>query len=70
MILKEEAPVRDCTKVGPGDFIKVFNKWYKIKSNTAFGQETTPKSWTVVTDDGLTMGMFNIERYAKKEDFK
>ncbi len=61
-------PARSVTEVGKGDFIKVGGQWKEIASNTAAGAERTPKSWTVTTTDGGKYGMFNIDRYATKDD--
>lgn len=62
-------PGRSVKEVGAGDFVKIGTHWEKIVSNSAAGQEQLPKDWTVKTEHGA-YGMFNINRYAKKEDFE
>jgi hypothetical protein len=66
--LKEDAPFRSVTDVGPGDYVKVGSEWKQIASNSAAGSERTPREWTVTTRDGGSYGMWNIKRYAKKGD--
>ncbi len=68
--LKSNAPSRDVTQVGPGDYVKIGSTWQKISSNSAHGAEHTPRSWTVRTTDGGEHGMFGINRYAKAEDLE
>lgn len=68
MNLKNDAPSRSVTDVGPGDYVKIGSQWREIKFNSAHGQQRTPKSWTVRTTDGASHEMFGINRYAKKED--
>ena len=68
MKLKSDAPSRSARDVGPGDFVKVGTSWKKIESNTASGQERTPRSWSVKTEDGASYDMFSIRRYAKADD--
>jgi hypothetical protein len=59
---------RSCTEVGPGDFVKVAGVWKMIEANTAFGLKRTPRSWTVTTSDGSSYDMFDIQRYAQRDD--
>lgn len=59
---------RSVTEVGPGDFVKVGTEWKEISHNSAAGAERTPKSWSVRTTDGGSYGMYDIRRYAKRED--
>lgn len=61
---------RSVTEVGPGDFVKVGTQWKQIASNSAAGAERTPRSWSVTTTDGGSYGMYDIGRYAKKEDLR
>jgi len=68
--LKSSAPSRNVTQVGPGDYVKVGERWEKITSNSAFGADRTPRSWTIATDAGNTYGMYHINRYAKAEDLE
>lgn len=65
---KENAPSRSVTEVGAGDFVKIGQSWQKIISNTAFGAEKPPRTWSVTTEDGRAYSMFDIKRYAKSED--
>ena len=70
--LKSEAPnVRDVTEIGSGDYIKVGKQWKEVASNSAEGAERTPKGgWTVRTTDGMSYGVLEINRYAKREDLE
>lgn len=71
MRLKDKAPSRSVTEVGPGDYIKApGGSWLKIAANTAHGSERTPRDWTVTTEGGGRYGMFNINRYAKAGDLE
>lgn len=67
--LRADAPVRCCTDVSPGDYVKVRGVWEPIAWNTAFGAASTPREWWVRTALG-THGMWDIDRYAKAEDFE
>jgi len=68
--LKEGAPSRGVTEVGPGDYVKIGSRWERITSNTAQGAPHTPRSWTVQTEGGGSYGMYRIDRYAKAEDLE
>lgn len=68
--LKNNAPVRSTTDVGPGDYVKIGSQLKQISSNTAHGAERAPRSWTVQTTDGGEYGMLRVNRYAKAEDFE
>ena len=68
--LKAEAPIRNVTEVGPGDFVRIGRQWIEILSNTAHGAPELPKSWSIECDDGNCYGMFSVDRYAKQEDFE
>lgn len=68
MELRKDAPSRDVTEVGAGDFVLIKRTWKQIESNTAEGQPRTPRSWIVKTTDGGAHGMYEINRYAKAED--
>jgi hypothetical protein len=68
--LKSNAPSRDVTQVGPGDYVKIGSQWQKISSNTAHGADRTPRSWSVRTESGSEHGMFGINRYAKADDLE
>ncbi len=70
MTLKSDAPTRSVMHVGPGDYVKIGSEWRRISSNTAFGDERTPRSWTVTTEDGRNYTMFDINLYAKAEDLR
>lgn len=67
--LKNNAPSRDVTDVGPGDYVKIGSHWEKIRENSAHGAEHLPRSWTVRTEVG-SHGMYDINRYAKAEDLE
>jgi len=67
MRIKTDAPGRSVREIGPGDYVRVDGKLERVVANTAEGAATTPKDWTVVTERGAR-GMFQIGRYAKKED--
>jgi hypothetical protein len=69
MELKSDAPIRDVTEIGAGDFILVDKDWYKVRSNTAEGRDHPGKSWAVTTQEGHTYTAWSINRYAKAEDF-
>lgn len=68
--LKNDAPSRSVTDVGPGDYVKIGTQWKQISSNSAEGASHTPRHWDVKTTDGGSYGMFNVNRYAKKEDIE
>ena len=68
--LKNNAPSRSVTDVGPGDYVKIGSSLQKVTSNTAQGAEHTPRSWSVKTESGSTHGMFGINRYAKADDLE
>ena len=65
--LKPDAPSRDVTEVGAGDYVKIGSSWHEIRSNSAYGRKL-PREWTVETIDGHKVGMYGIRRYAKAED--
>ncbi len=67
--LKNSAPSRDVIEVGPGDYVKIGSHWEKIRSNSAHGAASLPRSWTVRTESG-EHGMYGINRYAKAEDLE
>lgn len=69
MKLKPNAPSRGALEVGPGDYVKIGQSWRKIVSNTAYKAECTPRSWTITTESGRSHSMWNVNRYAKAEDF-
>jgi hypothetical protein len=60
--------VRSVTEVGPGDYVKIGRDWKRIESNSAHGQQRTPRSWTVRTTDGASYGMYDINLYAKASE--
>lgn len=66
--LKQEAPARGVTEVGPGDYVKIGQRWERVTANTAQGASHAPRSWTVQTEGGRSYGMYDIGRYAKAED--
>jgi hypothetical protein len=66
--LRAGAPDRTVTEIGPGDYVKVNGWWELVEWNTAFAVQSTPRRWFIRTGSG-TRGMFEIERYAKAEDF-
>lgn len=68
--LKSDAPSRNVTQIGPGDYVKIGSSWRRVSSNSAQGAEHTPRSWSVTTEDGGSHGMFGINRYAKAEDLE
>lgn len=65
-----DAPSRSVTEVGPGDFVKVADGWLRIHSNSAFEADPLPRSWVIVTQDGMAHGMYDIGLYAKAEDME
>ncbi len=67
---KDNAPTRSAMDVGRGDYVKIGSSWHKIASNTAHGQEYTPRNWTVQTEDGHTVDMWGVKLYAKAEDIE
>ncbi len=74
-VLKPDAPGRDATDVGPGDYVSVSvgsrpgaRAWKQITSNTAEGLARAPRSWTVQTIDGRWYDMRKIHRYARSDD--
>lgn len=70
MRLKTSAPVRGAKDVKEGDYVKIGSQWKQIASNTAFGEERTPRHWTVRTTDGASYDMFGINRYALADDLE
>lgn len=69
--LRDAAPVRDVTSVGPGDYVKVQGgAWQQILVNTAHGLDHAPTEWTILTTHGATLGMYDAYRYAQAEDFR
>lgn len=71
MRLRGDAPVRDVTAVGPGDFVKVSGgEWQQILANTAHGADPLPREWAILTTRGATLGMYDSYRYAAAEDFE
>ena len=67
--IKSNAPSRSVTDVGPGDYIKAGGQFHRIVSNSAHGANYTPRSWTIITEDGSRgYGMYDIQLYAKAED--
>jgi hypothetical protein len=58
------------TDIGPGDYVKIGSRWAKVAGNTAFGSPTTPRNWTVRTEDGAAYGMWQINAYAKAQDLE
>jgi hypothetical protein len=67
---KPSAPTRSVTDIGPGDYVKIGSRWAKVAGNTAFGSPTTPRNWTVRTEDGAAYGMWQINAYAKAQDLE
>ena len=69
---RADAPGRDVTDVGPGDYVKVGSRWERIESNSAHGAERAHDAWpwTVRTENGRSYGGFSINRYAKAEDME
>lgn len=70
MTLRSDAPVRNVTEVGPGDYVKLDEGWLKIITNTAHNMLRTPRSWTIAVEGGREVGMYEIYRYARLEDFR
>jgi hypothetical protein len=70
MSRRDDAPTRDVTDVGRGDYVLVADGWLRIRSNSAFGKTPLPRSWVIVTDDGMAHGMYDIGLYAKAEDME
>mgnify|MGYP001601615724 CR=1 FL=1 len=68
--LREDAPSRSVRDVGPGDFVKIGSRWERIRDNSAYGADHTPRNWTVTTEGGGSYGMTQINRYAKAEDLE
>jgi hypothetical protein len=68
--LKQDAPSRSVTDVGAGDYVKIGSSWKRISSNSAEGAARVPKSWSVTTEDGETYSMWDVNRYAKREDLE
>lgn len=68
--LKDYHSGRRVTEVGAGDYVKVGTQWERIVANTAAGDERAPRDWTIKTESGKSLGMFQIGRYAKAEDFE
>ena len=68
--LRDGAPPRSVTDVGPGDYINVATGWERIAANTAFAVRPTPRSWSVRTESGALHGMWDINLYAKAEDME
>lgn len=66
--IKDGAPNRSVSDVGPGDFIKTGATWRKIEHNPAQGSQH-PSTWAVRAD-GLSFDAFSINRYAKAEDLE
>ena len=66
--IKDKAPSRDVTDIGPGDYVKIGSRFEKVTSNSAHGAEQLPRNWTIRTEGGGTYGMYDIARYAKAED--
>jgi hypothetical protein len=67
---KKDAPRRGCQDVGAGDYVKIGQTWKKIESNTAEGTPALPRDWSIKTADGDSYTMWNVNRYAKAEDFE
>jgi hypothetical protein len=59
---------RSATEVGPGDWVKIGQRWERILTNTAFGATPVPREWVVVTQQGRTFTMWEINAYAKDGD--
>lgn len=70
LALRDGAPARSATEVGPGDYVKVGSQWREVASNSAFGAERLPRSWEVRTVDGGSHGMLGVQRYAKAQDME
>lgn len=71
MQLKKDAPVRKFFEIYPGDYVKFAGQWLEVLNNSANGfEDCPPKTWTIKTKTHGTLTMFQIERYAKKEDFE
>ena len=68
--LRTDAPIRSVTEVGSGDFVKVGTEWKRITTNSAAGETRTPRSWGITTEDGKSLGMFDISRYARASDLE
>ncbi len=53
-------------EVGPGDRIKdLYGRWHTIK---LVEHDEDWRNWTIHTTDGRFIGMYNISRYAKKDE--
>lgn len=63
-----EAPIRNVTDVGPGDYVKIGDRWECIFHNTAYGKTNTPRQWQITTEEGGFYDMWDIALYAKEED--
>lgn len=63
-------------EVGPGDYVKVgsgrYEKIARIEKtyHPDFPNSAVPRSWTVVTENGQRVGMFEARSYHKKEELE
>jgi hypothetical protein len=67
---KDDAPVRSVTEITTGDYVKVGSRWQRVASNSAAGENRTPRDWTVQLENGASRGPMSINRYAKAEDIE
>ena len=72
---KPDAPSRDVTEIGPGDFIKTSRSsasWVKVARSAAHGAERLPHHHDpIITDEyGQRHSMMGVYRYAKAEDME
>lgn len=65
---RTSVPIRSCTQVGPGDYVLTCDGWTRITSNTAHRRLFIPRSWTITTEDGRVLGVFDCLRYARAGD--
>ena len=65
-----QLPPRSCTQVGPGDFVLTRQGWARIATNTAHRRLFLPRTWTVITEDGRELGIYDCLRYAYAKDLE
>jgi hypothetical protein len=61
-------PARTCTGVGPGDYVLTRRGWARIVTNSAHKRLFIPRAWTITTEDGRTLGVYDCLRYARAGD--
>ena len=70
MHLKKDAEPRNVTEIRANDFVKLEDGWHKVTYNSAYLANGLPRRWEVKIEDGKTLNMLDILRYAKAEDFE